>query len=88
MTIFRTTLAMLIGASIGQLVPAGTQFASHLETASFHGNGAPVDEQMCEFDRYVAFHHPSTSVRFNSAPRVLAPVPCSDPLAASNGEPW
>jgi hypothetical protein len=88
MTIIRAALVVLIGASVAQLAPAGTELASRLETAFVEGDNAPVDNQVCEVQHYIEFRHSSTSAWFDSSPRPLEPFPCLDPLAASAWEFW
>jgi len=76
MMVFRTALTVLTAASIAQRALARTELASHPEMTSVAGESAPVDEQMCELQRYITLRHPPAPTRFDSAPGVLDPFRC------------
>jgi len=78
MIAIRIALIVLTAASIEQRALARTEFASHSETTSVAGESAPVDEQMCELQRYITLRHLPTSARFDSAPGGLDPFRCRD----------
>lgn len=76
MTIIRMAHAILIAAAITQPAFAGTEPASQDEKSSGAVDRAPVNEQICELQRYIAFRDLPTSDSSDSAPSVLEPTAC------------
>ena len=74
----RIAPTVLIAAGIAQVALAHTELAGRPETTSVAADSAPVDEQMCELQRYVTLRHLPAAVRFDSAPHVLDPFRCGD----------
>lgn len=78
MMAIRIALTVLIAASIAQLALAGTELARRPETTSIKADSTPVDEQMCELQRYITLRHLPAAASFDSAPRVFDPFRCRD----------
>jgi len=78
MILVRIALTVLMAASITQLALAGPELADRPKTASSSVGSVPVDEEICELQRYIAFRYSRASAWFDSAPRVLEPLPCRD----------
>jgi len=78
MIAIRIALIVLTAASVAQRALARTELASHPETTSVAGESTPVNEQMCELQRYITLRHLPASARFGSAPDALDPFRCRD----------